>query len=98
MFDTFHRISEISGNASQNEKENEIVRLIQKGSNTEAKFIVRWLGKNMRTGVAEKTVLSALARAFAYTPPDLVRTPKEILNFKKKVGTARFNESCLILE
>ena len=58
------------------ERENTIVKLCQEAENLEAKFIVRWLLKNMRTGVAEKTVLSALARAISYTPPNLMRTPK----------------------
>ena len=66
----------MSGNASMLEKENAIVKMCQDADNVEAKFIVRWMLKNMRTGVAEKTVLSALARAICYTPPNLMRTPK----------------------
>jgi len=31
---------------------------------------VRWLGKNLGTGAAEKTILGGLARAFAYSPPN----------------------------
>ena len=46
----------------------------------------------MRTGVAEKTVLSALARAVCYTPPNLMRTPKQVLNMKKKLGETKFND------
>ena len=76
------------------EKENTIVKLCQDGENNEAKFIVRWLLKNMRTGVAEKTVLSALARAICYTPPNLMRTPKQVLNNKKKLGEEKFTDLC----
>ena len=47
-----------------------MVKLLQDGSNDEAKYIVRWLQKNLKTGAAEKTVISALARAIAYTPPN----------------------------
>ena len=54
--------------------------------------------KNLRTGVAEKTVLSALARAICYTPPDLMRTPKQVLNNKKKLGEERFTELCAQVE
>ena len=78
----------MSGNSSVQEKENAIVRLCQEADNNEAKFIIRWLLKNMRTGVAEKTVLSALARAICYTPPNLMRSPKQVLNMKKKIGEA----------
>lgn len=98
IFTTFKRISNMSGNSSVQEKENTIVKLLQDADNTEAKFIVRWLLKNMRTGVAEKTVLSALARAICYTPPNLMRTPKQVLNMKKKVGEADFNELCAKVE
>lgn len=40
----------------------------------DAKYIIRWLGKNLGTGAAEKTILAALARAFAYTPPNKPKT------------------------
>jgi len=43
------------------------VRLLQDGDNEEAKYIVRWLQKNLKTGAAEKTMISALARAVVYT-------------------------------
>lgn len=86
VFSTFEKISKMSGNSSVATKEAAMLKLIQDAENNEAKFIVRWLLKNMRTGVAEKTVLSSLARAIAYTPPNLVRTPKEILNNKKRLG------------
>jgi len=98
VFSTFHRISEISGNSSVLEKENAIVKLCQEADNNEAKFIVRWLLKSMRTGVAEKTVLSALARAVCYTPPNLMRTPDQVLNAKKKTGEALFSDTCAKVE
>ena len=92
------KISEMSGNSSVQEKEQAIVKLCQQAENTEAKFIVRWLLKNMRTGVAEKTVLSALARAICYTPPNLMRTPKQVLNNKKKLGDESFVDLCAKVE
>jgi len=52
---------------------------------------VRWLEKNLKTGAAEKTFISALARAVAYTPPN--RKPL-VLNMKKVVGEAQFAEKC----
>ena len=74
------------------------MKLCQEADNNEAKFIVRWLLKNMRTGVAEKTVLSALSRAISYTPPNLMRTPNQVLNMKKKLGESDFNELCARVE
>ena len=98
VFNTFLRISNMSGNSSVNEKEQTIVKLIQDSGNNEAKFIVRWLLKNLRTGVAEKTVLSALARAICYTPPNLLRTPKQVLNMRRKLGDDEFSELCSKVE
>lgn len=47
-----------------------MVKLLQEANNEEAKYIVRWLEKNLKTGAAEKTVIAALARAITYTPPN----------------------------
>ena len=59
---------------------------------------MRWLEKNLRTGVAEKTVLSALARAICYTPPHLINTKEAVLNNKRKLGDSRFTELCESVE
>ena len=48
--------------------------------------------------MAEKTILSALSRAIAYTPPNLMHTNGEILNMKKRVGDAEFAELCQRVE
>lgn len=98
VFGRFHKIAEMSGNASMLEKENTIVKMCQDADNNEAKFIVRWLLRNLRTGVAEKTVLSALARAICYTPPNLMRTKNQVLNNKKKLGETDFNDLCAKVE
>jgi ATP-dependent DNA ligase len=52
-------------------------------TNEESKYIVRWLEKNLKTGAAEKTFISALARAIAYTPPN--RVPA-LINQRKILG------------
>jgi DNA ligase-1 len=51
-------------------------------TNEESKYIVRWLSKNLKTGAAEKTFISALSRAIAYTPPNRPGT----INAKKSIG------------
>jgi len=70
VWSTFHKLSGISGNNSVNQKEEIIVKICQEGTNMDAKYIIRWLGKNLGTGAAEKTILAALARAVAYSPPN----------------------------
>lgn len=78
VFEAFKKIARTSGNSSQTEKENTIVKLLHDASNEESKYIVRWLEKNLKTGAAEKTFISALARAIAYSPPN-----KKTTNAKK---------------
>lgn len=59
------------------------MKLLQDATNEEAKYIVRWLQKNLKTGAAEKTYIQALARAIAYTPPN---HKGKIVNSKKTLG------------
>lgn len=91
VFDAFKRIGRTSGNNSQNEKESVIVKLLLDATNEESKYIVRWLEKNLKTGAAEKTFISALARAVVYTPPSRA---KIVINQKKTLGEAAFAEKC----
>jgi DNA ligase-1 len=74
------------------------VRLLQDGDNEEAKYIVRWLQKTLKTGAAEKTMISALARAMVYTPPNLIMTKKENLNSKVSMGEESFVDECARIE
>lgn len=71
-----------------------IVKLVQQGTNDEAKYIIRFLQKTLKTGAAEKTVITALARAIIYTPPN----KPGILNTKKKLGEADFKKRCEQME
>lgn len=90
VFSEFRKIAKTSGDKSALAKENIIVKLIQDSSNDEAKYIVRFLQKTLKTGAAEKTVITALARAFAYTPPN----KPGLLNQKKKLGEEQFFKLC----
>jgi len=85
------KISKTSGNDSTNIKTSIIIKLIQNATPIEAKYIVWYLTKNLKIGANEKTVLSALARAFANTPGDEAFPPKVISN-RKKMGEGSFNE------
>lgn len=96
IFETFTSIAKRSGSASVADKTNSIMKLLMDSKPNETKFLVRWLEGNLKIGAAEKTVVSALARAFTYTPGDLKNFPPKILNYKKTKGesafTQRFNE------
>jgi DNA ligase-1 len=74
------------------------VRLLQDGDNEEAKYIVRWLQKNLKTGAAEKTMISALARAVVYSQPNTILTKKPVVNSKKDKGEDWFLEECARVE
>lgn len=56
--------------------------MIQTATSIESKYIVRYLTKNLKIGANEKTVLSALAWAFANTPNE------NIISNWKKLGTS----------
>jgi DNA ligase-1 len=74
------------------------VRLLQDGDNEEAKYIVRWLQKNLKTGAAEKTMISALARAVVYSPPNTICTKNLVVNSKREKGEEWFIEECARVE
>ena len=94
VFSEFRRIAQTSGNNSASVKESIIVKLLQDASNDEAKYIVRFLQKTLKTGAAEKTVLIALARAIVYTPPN----KPGVVNQKKKMGEEEFFKKCSEVE
>lgn len=70
VFYSLRRLSEITGNKSNMEKETLIVNLLNDAKPEEAKFIIRFLQKNIKVGAAEKTFQGGLTRAFIITPPN----------------------------
>ena len=91
MYGSLLKIANTSGSDSTNLKTAIIIKLIQNATAQEAKFIVRYLTKNLKIGANEKTVLSALARAFANTPGDEMHPPK-VLSNRKRMGESAFIE------
>ena len=69
VFSDFRRIAKMTGEGSTQAKESIMTKLLQDGTNDECKYIVRFLQKTLKTGAAYATVISALARAFVYSPP-----------------------------
>lgn len=64
VFGTLHKIANMTGSASQNKKIRLLAGLLKDASSVEAKYVCRVVLGELRLGVAEKTVLDALAIAF----------------------------------
>ena len=64
LFEKLHQIVETSGTGSQDKKTNILVSLLQKSPAKGAKYITRIILGTLRMGVAEMTVLDALALAY----------------------------------
>lgn len=64
VFESLTEIAKSTGQSSQNTKISVIRRLLTACKGNEPKFIVRSLEGKLRIGVAEKSVLTALAQAF----------------------------------
>ncbi|MBI4145531.1 ATP-dependent DNA ligase [Candidatus Woesearchaeota archaeon] len=64
VFGQLHRVAAASGAGSQESKIRILANLLRNASPKEAKYLCRIVLMNMRLGVADKTVLDALAVAF----------------------------------
>ena len=69
VFNDLKRLAKTSGDRSQMDKAVIVEKLLMDAEPDETKYIIRWLNKNLKTGAAEKTVISAFARAVGCTPP-----------------------------
>lgn len=63
-FQTLHAIAQASGAGSQEKKTALLAKLLKNSSPVEARFLCRMVLGNLRMGVADKTVLDALAIAY----------------------------------
>lgn len=64
VFKSFTEIAKISGTSAQRRRIDIVKRLLTACKGNEAKYLVRSLCGNLRIGMAEKSLLSALAQAF----------------------------------
>ncbi|XP_042403362.1 DNA ligase 1-like isoform X1 [Zingiber officinale] len=67
VFNTFRAIAKESGKDSQDKKRNHIKGLLVAATDCEPQYLVRLLQSKMRIGLAEKTVLVALAQASVFS-------------------------------
>ncbi|ODV88363.1 hypothetical protein CANCADRAFT_29619 [Tortispora caseinolytica NRRL Y-17796] len=71
VFKDLHTIAQTTGAQSQSRKIGLIKKLIVNSRNNETKFLIRSLQGKLRISLAEKSVLTALARAFAMHEADI---------------------------
>lgn len=85
LFEKLHKITKTVGIGSQEEKINILINLLQKSSSKGAKYIIRIALGTLRIGVADMTVLDALAMAYTGSKENKIQLEK-VYNICPDVG------------
>ncbi|KAF9925522.1 hypothetical protein FBU30_004686 [Linnemannia zychae] len=88
VFKTLKDIASLTGNSSQKQKVDKIKLMLVSCRNKEAKYLMRSLEGKLRIGLAERTVVVALAHAIVLSRSDIKKLSKEKLQTELEVAAS----------